>query len=1344
MTDVRELTTERHALAPAPFEAGRGTLAPNKPLFVSHEQMRLAFVQNLYPERATYHIALGLRIDGAVDPDLLERALSLIVARHEPLRTRFDTANEGYTASSVDAVAFTLARLDLRQEDAADTEHSLADALSELVLAPFDLTRAPLLRARLLRVADESHLLALVAHQIVFDLASGEILLRELLAHYDALATYSTPATLPALAANCDEVLSALAQRFDAEEREQALAYWKQQLGGSLPVLQLPHDHPRPRVFSYRGRLEALHIPAPLAEHLRARGAQGGGELASLLLAAFFALLHRYSGQSDILVGVPALARERPEAAPLIGLLVDMLVVRGAFTPKLTFAEHLDNVRARYAEALAQRALPFEELVSALNPPRDPALTPIFQSFFAYHTRARAAPSEHLKTSRVLVDPGFARTDLGLIVEDLPGAGIDVYFEYCSDLFDASTIAQLAHGYLSLLAQVAEAPETELDRLPVMSSEERARQLIHWNQTGAAFDLSQSVVHLFEQTAHRQPERTALYWERTSLSYANLLSQVRELSASLAAAGAGKGRGVAVFLERGPRLLVGLLAIMRTGAHYIPLDPSHPAERNRRILNVAAPSLVLLEEATRAALPGGSAAPLFDLDAAHADEAPDPGVRCEPDAIAYIIFTSGSTGDPKGVEVPQRALSNFLYSMAQAPGMGPDDTLLALTTISFDIAGLELYLPLVTGGSVEIAGREVALDPALLADRLRARPVTIFQATPATFRMLLEDGWEGQPALKILCGGEAFPPDLARTLVARVGSVWNMYGPTETTVWSSLQRLSADDRVISIGHPIHNTQLYVLNEALEPMPRGAAGMLYIGGDGVALGYHKRPDLSAAAFQPNPFVTDLAARIYRTGDLARRLADGRLECLGRTDFQVKIRGYRIELGEIEAALIAHPSVIQAVVHVKPDPGGDKQLVGYVVLDDRGSELPGNLLDHVKGKLPSYMVPSALLALPAFPLTPNGKVDRKALPDPEPDPRARSSMMGMARDDIEVKISIIFAKLLGRTMVGIDDNFFELGGHSLLAVRVTRELNRAFGLELSVGALFENPTVAGLAALVRKGGGSLGSAVLPLREGSGLPPLYFVCGIQLYQTLARRLGDRQPSFGIFVPTEEEFLTRYESEDAITIEDLASSYREAIRNHCPRGPYSLAGVSFGGLLAFEVARQLRAAGDEVALLVLLDALRPNGLRRNGVKWLAKKWSSLQQQGVRGLYERVRNRLESKPPPAEQEEQRRDELLWRVFNGEVTDRYFAGRPRYDGPTLIVRAADRPELAGYDVAPDLGWSAELTGPFKIAEVAGDHLGILREKETAHVMRAQLEAAFRNVARLSYRPSQLPTLDDFG
>jgi amino acid adenylation domain-containing protein len=1342
MTDVRELTTERHALPPIALEPPRASLASNKPLFVPHEQMRLAFVQNLYPERATYHIALGLRIEGRVEPALLERALQSIIARHEPLRTRFDAAGDGYVASSVDSVAFSMGRSDLRGPDGTAGERATADALEELTCGSFDLSRAPLLRAQLLRVGDESHLLALVAHQIVFDLASGELLLRELLQNYDALATYDTPAALPALSASSDDVLRTLAQRFSETDRAQALEYWKLQLGGTLPVLQLPHDHPRPRVFSFRGKLAPLHIPAPLAEHLRARGAQGGGDLSSLLLAAFSALLHRYSGQSDILVGLPVVARELPQAAPLIGLFVDMLVLRSAFTPKLSFDQHLDNVRARLAEALAQRALPFEDLVSALNPPRDPALTPIFQSFFAYHRRAPLPPSDHLRAARTPVDPGFARTDLGLIIEDEPGAGIDAYFEYSSELFEPPTIAQLAQGYLSLLTQIAEAPETEIDRLPVMSSEERARQLVHWNQTGAAFDLSQSVVHLFEQTAGRHPERPAVYWDGGTLSYAQLLAQVRALSAALAAAGAGKGHGVAVFLERGPRLLVALLAVMRAGSHYIPLDPSHPVERNLRILNVAAPSLVLLEDATRSALPSESRAPVFDLDAPRAADAPDPGVRTEPDAIAYIIFTSGSTGDPKGVEVPQRALSNFLQSMAQAPGMGPEDTLLALTTISFDIAGLELYLPLVTGGRVDIAGRDFALDPALLARRLRERPATIFQATPATFRMLLEDGWEGQAGLKILCGGEAFPPDLARTLVARVGSVWNMYGPTETTVWSSLQRLSADDRVISIGHPIHNTQLYVLNEALEPMPRGAAGMLYIGGDGVALGYHKRPDLTAAAFQPNPFVSDLAARIYRTGDLARRLADGRLECLGRTDFQVKIRGYRIELGEIEAALIAHPAVIQAVVHVKPDPGGDKQLVGYVVLDDRSTVLPDDLLGHMKEKLPSYMVPSAFMALPSFPLTANGKVDRKALPEPVVETN-RSSLMGMARDDIEVKLSTIFAKLLGRTLVGIDDNFFELGGHSLLAVRVTRELNRAFGIELSVGALFENPTVTGLAALVRKGGGSLGSAVLPLRDGKGLPPLYFVCGIQLYQTLARRLGDRQPSYGIFVPTEEEFLARYESENAITIEDLAASYREAIVNHCPRGPYSLAGVSFGGLLAFEVARQLRSAGDEVSLLVLLDALRPNGLRRNGVKWLAKKWSSLQQQGVRGLYARMRSRFENKPA-AEQEEQRRDELLWRVFNGEVTDRYFAARPRYDGATLIVRAMDRPELAGYDIAPDLGWSAELQGPFKIVDVPGDHLGILREKQTAQVMRAQLEAAFRDVARLSYRPSQLPSLEDFG
>jgi thioesterase domain-containing protein len=617
----------------------------------------------------------------------------------------------------------------------------------------------------------------------------------------------------------------------------------------------------------------------------------------------------------------------------------------------------------------------------------------------------------------------------------------------------------------------------------------------------------------------------------------------------------------------------------------------------------------------------------------------------------------------------------------------------------------------------------------------------MFQATPATFRMLLESGWNGQRHLKVLVGGDALPPELGRTLAAKVESLWNMYGPTETTVWSSLDQIHPDDAVMSIGLPIANTSLYVLNDALEPVPPGCTGGLYIGGLGVARGYHDRPDLTEAAFIPDPFNGGPDARMYRTGDLARRLRDGRLECLGRTDFQVKIRGYRVELGEIESALQRHPQVKQAVVHLARTATDEPSLVGYVVLQDRGSTLPADLTEHLRNLLPHYMVPSAVVALAELPLTPNGKVDRKALPAPLAEASPVQEVT-YARTDAEVQIANLFAKHLGLKVVSVDASFFELGGHSLLAVRLMRELNEAFAVDLPVGVLFEDPTVAGLAKAVLSGGGTLGSTVVRLHKGEGQkPPLYFICGIQLYQQLARNLPNVS-SYGIYVREEESFLASAGGSGS-SVSALAAAYVDAILNHAPHGPYALAGVSFGGLLAFEVARQLREAGEEVSLLVLLDSMLPSALRRSHTRTLQRALRAITKAPVSELLGSARTRLNAwlGPEPAVNSEDDRQRLLWRAFTGPATQAYLATNPVYEGPTLMVRATDRSELGAFEVAPDLGWGNLLTGPFQITDSEGDHLGVLRAPETAALIQRELAlwAATRATTRYSvpHRESRL-------
>jgi amino acid adenylation domain-containing protein len=1297
---------------------------------VSLEQSRLAFIQGMHPDSATYNVSVGLRLRGALRVDLLTRALASVVARHEPLRTGFVLSPDGYRANIVAETQPELAQLDLSDREADVQPRALDEAMRAVSGVAFDLRKPPLVRALLVKLGQDEHVLVIVVHGAVFDGPSKHILLRELTASYDALVAGTEP-DLPLLPIRFNDVVRFQLARLERSDHARELAYWKTRLVGPLPVLQLPHDRPRPRVFSHLGSVYGLQLSREQSAALRDAALAQHCSLSTLLLAAFHTLLHRYSGQSDLLVAVPVAAREHPQTRDLIGLLINTLVVRSEFAPGMTFEDLLTQVRTRLNEALDHRELPFERLVAELNPPRDPSVTPVFQALFSYdESDDSVRHGKHFEVSSVVVDQTFAGTDLSLFVEDSGEHGLSGHFEYSTDLFDRSTVANIADGFRALLEHLAEAPQTPVERLRAMSNDERQRQLTAWNDTLADFDLGRTVVDLFESTAARDPARRAVIGREHTLSYGELDHAARALSHLLSEAGAGHDVGVAVFLERSPRLVTSLLAVLRAGSYYIPLDPGHPAERNQRIIATAKPKLVLAESRTLANLPELGSSTLVNLDellARHSDG--DDNVqhvssRARAGDAAYVIFTSGSTGDPKGVSVPHRALSNFLLSMAIAPGLSSDDVLLSLTTISFDIAGLELYLPLITGATVEVGDRELALDPKALAARLRERGVTMFQATPATFRMLVEDGWSGQPRLKVLCGGEAFPPDLAEALFSRVGSVWNMYGPTETTIWSSLQELKPGE-VISIGHPIHNTQLYVLNDALEPVPHGAAGMLWIGGDGVATGYFRRPDLTDAVFLQDPFSSEPGARIYKTGDLARRLQDGRLECLGRTDFQVKIRGYRIELGEIETAIRSYPGILQTVVHVKTTPSREKQLVGFVVQQDHSLEVPSGLVEHLRAKLPHYMVPGAFVAMAALPLTPNGKVDRKALPDPVASIKPAAMTGAPPRDDIEVKIADIFRSYLSLDAIDSEANFFDLGGHSLLAARVTRELNATFELELSVGAIFEKPTVQGLAEIVRNRGGTLGAAVIPLHNGVGNVPLFFICGVHLYQTLARNLGAKQASYGVWVPAEETFL-QHAATGGQEFEEFAAEYVKTIRKHTPHGPYNLAGVSFGGLLAFEVARQLRAAGESVPALVLLDAILPEALSRNPRAWLQEKVDRVRRLGLRRAIDdqlgRMFNRVVGAEGAGIDDRKKRDAELWRAINGPSCTRYLRNKPGYNGPTMIVRALFRPELTGFDVAPELGWADKLRSTVSVVDVPGDHLGILTLSETAEVMRSYLES----------------------
>jgi amino acid adenylation domain-containing protein len=756
------------------------------------------------------------------------------------------------------------------------------------------------------------------------------------------------------------------------------------------------------------------------------------------------------SGQSEILVGSPVAHRERAEIEKAIGFYTNTVVFRGDLDGAPSFRELVRRTQKSVLAGLAHQDLPFERVVEAVQPHRGAGFHPLFQAMFA----VQRAPESALDLPGVTAElwnlhPHTSKFDVLLEMQEV-SSGLQCFFEYNTDLFDDATAARFVESFLVLLEAAASAPDTRIDDLPVLSEAGRKQQLVDWNATQA--ELPPKCVHeLVAEQAARTPDAVAVAFEGSELRYGELERRSNQLARLLAERGVEPGAHVGVFLERGPELLVALLAVAKAGAAYLPLDPAYPADRLAYMLSDSGASLVVTRAAEAGALPepvdGLPLRLLLDEASSEIDaqsSEPFEG-RATPASVAYLLYTSGSTGKPKGVVIPHRALTNFLLGMQREPGLSQSDRLLAVTTVSFDISGLELYLPLVTGATIVLASRELAADGDELVRTLERERITVMQATPATFRLLVDAGWQHSPALRVLCGGEALPLELAEAILERSAELWNMYGPTETTIWSTVRRI-VDPSDITIGRPIANTSIYVLDAKMQPVVVGVPGDLYIGGAGVALGYWGRDDLTKERFLPDPFGPE-GARIYKTGDRARYRPDGSLVFLGRSDNQVKVRGYRIELGEIEAVLAQHPSVARNVVVVRADASGDQRLVAYCIYGQGGEPTASELRKHLRAKLPEYMVPHLFVALEELPLTDNNKVDRKALPDPF------HQSVGLDREHVEPKteteklVAEIWREVLKTEHVGLRDNFFEIGGHSLLSMQVIVRLEKRIGYRLN---------------------------------------------------------------------------------------------------------------------------------------------------------------------------------------------------------------------------------------------------------------------------------------------------------
>jgi amino acid adenylation domain-containing protein len=1049
------------AVAPPLVKVMSGGDAP-----LSFAQQRLWFLDQLEPGSATYNIPAAVRLTGALNVAALERTLDEVVRRHEVLRTVF-VSEAGQPRQLVrEHTAQALEVTDLSHLPQVEREVEARLRASEEAQRPFDLGRGPLLRTSLLKLGGEEYVLLLTMHHIVSDGWSAGVLVREMGALYAAYAQ-GNESPLEELTIQYGDYARWQREWLQGEVLEEQLGYWREQLAGAPPVLELPTDRPRPPSPTLRGGRELFTIAEGTAEALRALGRREGATLFMTLLAAFDVLLSRYTGQGDIVVGTPIAGRTRAEVEGLIGFFVNTLVVRARVDAESSFREVLGKVKEACLGAYAHQDVPFEKLVEELHPERSLTHTPLFQVMFSFQVAgAERLRLAGLELEGVGTEAEASKFDLTLWITE-GERGLNASIEYNTDLFDAATIGRMAGHLRVLLDAAATDPDRRVSDLPLLTEREQ-QQFTLWNDTAAAYPSDLCVHELFERQAALRPEAVAVVHADERLTYAELNEQAERVAQHLRSLGVGPESRVGILLERSSRVVSALLGVWKAGGAYVPLDPAYPQERLSFMLEDSGAEVLLTQPELMNVLPH-VAARIVDVGEVWSGVADDKEAatarkedvarRVSADNLAYIIYTSGSTGRPKGVAISHRSCVAFIH-WAHAT-FDPRDVavVLASTSICFDLSVFELFVPLSLGTRIVLA------DDALALPTLAARDeVTLVNTVPSAMAALVESGGVPPGVRAVNLAGEALQRELVERVYGQgtVERVMNLYGPTEDTTYSTGTLVERGGGMVSIGRPIANTRAYVLDRQMRAVPVGVAGEIYLGGAGLARGYLNRPELTAERFVPHPFSTEPGGRLYRTGDVARYLPNGEIEYLGRADQQVKVRGFRIELGEIEAALLQHEGVRQAVVNVDLDARGDKRLVAYVVAEtaEDASALTRELREHLLRQLPDYMVPSVFVMLDALPLTPNGKVDRRALPAPDAGRDALSAGYVAPRSAAEQVMAELWSEVLGVERVGVQDNFFELGGHSLLATQVVSRTREALQCEVPLRKLFELPTVAGL--------------------------------------------------------------------------------------------------------------------------------------------------------------------------------------------------------------------------------------------------------------------------------------------
>jgi aspartate racemase len=1313
---------------------------------LSFAQERLWFLDQLEPDSPLYNNAFAFRINGTLSEDALQQTFEAIVSRHDSLRTTFSDV-EGVPAQCIaekGTVIIPVSDLtSLPKEEREDEARRLA---AEEFRRPFDLVKGPLLRVNLLRLDPTEHILLLTLHHIITDGWSTGVLLQEMGAHYDAFAQGAVP-SLPPLPIQYADFAEWQREWLQGEVLASQISYWKEQLGGNLPVLTLPTDHPRPAVQSYRGKSKTYVIRKALFEELKVLSQREGVTLFMTLLAAFQTLLHRYTGQDDIIIGSPIANRDHQETEGLIGFFVNTLVLRTDLSGNPAFRDLMIRVREMALGAYAYQNLPFEKLVKELNVPRNLSFNPLFQVMLVFQNGTREpVPFSGLMLTPLEAETGTAKFDLTLdLIEGLEGLACTI--EYATDLFDDPTIERMFSHFQTLLQGIVTNPDARLSELPLLTAFENHQILIEWNATQTDFPRDKCIHELFEEQVLRTPAAIALIFEDQRLTYEELNRKANQLANYLRKLGVGPEILVGICMERSLAMVVGLLGILKAGGAYMPLDPAYPKERLSFMLEDAGISVLLTQHRLIPAIPECTLRILCldeDCEAVTRENDRNVSTASTSDTLAYVMYTSGSTGTPKGVEVLHRCVVRLVVRTGYAR-LNAKEIFLQLAPISFDASTFELWAALLNGATC-IVYTPAALSTVKLAEHIRRHSVSTLWLTSSLFNTVIDEDPQALRGIsQLLIGGEQLSAPHVRRAQEELSGVQiiNGYGPTENTTftccYSIPQGLAKDTTTIPIGRPIANTDVYILDQYLQLVPVGVPGELYTGGDGLARGYLKRPDLTEEKFISHPFSSDPDARLYKTGDLVRYCSDGNIEFLGRIDHQVKIRGFRIELGEIESALGGHETAREVVVMAREDVPGDKRLVAYIIPEVGQKPSITMLRQYLKEKLPEYMVPNAFVMLEKFPLTPSGKVDRRALPAPEQMRPELEKTYVAPQTPVEQSLAVFWSEVLGVERVGVNDNFFELGGTSLLAVRLFVRIRKWAGIDLPLATLFSSPTVRELAELLDPGcaaapnfgdnASEISSPVqqwrslVPMQPKGNRPPFFVIHAVGgnvlNYLTLLPHLGPDQPVYGLQARGLDGVQSSFSS-----IEEMAGHYIDEIRSVQSFGPYFLGGASFGGTAALEIAQQLLRQGEKVALLALFDSIGPGEhgyqywrsslkMRLAGIKAEAKSNNTslplfLSKRIARYFSNRIRKfrlrifRLTDRPIPLEL----RDEYLFTNHNTILKS--YVPQP-YHGPITLFRGPAEDRWPYND--PELGWKNISKGGLKTIIIHAHHLEFMEPPE---------------------------------